>query len=66
MSLYYHGYNKTITDVFQSCHPLAIILLKKNERTHISTAWLQQLEIAAHVSMEISKGNTQGASSFLS
>lgn len=68
MSLYYHGYSKTLTDIFQSCHSLVIILVKKKERTHVSTAWLQhvQLEVAAYVSVEISKGNTQGASSFLS
>lgn len=44
------------------------ILVKKNERPHIFTVWLQrvQLEIAAYVSVEIFKGNTQGASSFLS
>lgn len=68
MSLFYHGYRKTLTGIFQSCHPLAIILVKENERPHIFTVWLQrvQLEIAVYVSMEIFKGNTQGASSFLS
>lgn len=67
LSLCYLGYRNTLTDVFQSCHPLAIIIVKKKKRIHISTSWLQcvQLEIAA-VPVEISKGNTQGSSSFLS
>jgi len=30
--LYYHGYSTTLTDVFQSCHPLAVILVKQKRR----------------------------------
>lgn len=59
LCLCYHGYTKTLTDVFQSRHPRAIILVKTKERIHISIAWLQhvQLEIATYGSVEISKGN---------